>query len=156
MTATGKIFVFVVATFLLANASICHAEAIYETSEYVPEAGTHNYMAYVSDFFAVHERIICISIGKSNLVEDGNLRDFYTYLIEIMQPTFMGKNPFDVKSVTIMSELDSVEISTNNSYQQSLYYRQKGLSWVTDRILYLDPGRMNRVIKNVISKNRCS
>lgn len=134
-----------VAVLLTVNINICKAEPTYETADDVPSPGYHRYGAWVSDVFFQHDRVICIDIEKNNLIKDGSPYDFYRYIIEIRQLT--NQNPFNVKSVLIMSERDSVEINANNPT------RFNGSVFVTDRIIYDgDPGKVNQVIKSVWSK----
>ena len=134
-----------VAVLLIVNISSCNAEPTYETANDVPIPGCHRYGAWVSDVFFQYNRVIGIHIEKANIIKDGSPYDFYSYVIEINQLT--NNNPFNVKSVLIMSETDSVEIPANNPK------RFNGLDLVTDRIIYYyDPGKVNQVIKSVWSK----
>ena len=134
--------VFIVACVLFGvNENVCSAE--YTTSDgYTPNG--RFYSAGVMDAFFKSDKGLLISMYKINLILNDDPRDFYLYMMEICQET--NQSPFNIKSITIMSETDSVEIPANDSY------RQTGLDFVTDRISYRDTGKVNRVIKSVWSK----
>lgn len=138
--------IFVAVVLFVANLSPCNAEPTYETEDAVLIPGYRSYRASVSDSFFQYSKYVIIDIEKSNTIkEDGSSDDLYLYAIQIRQLTKL--NPFRVKSVLIMSETDSVEISANDSGQF------KGLNFFTERIVYDgDPGKVNRVIKSVWSK----
>ncbi len=135
------IAIFIVACVIFGvNESICNAEPLY-TDEYIPDA--HVYRATAVETFKSN-RTVTIAIHKGNAIYNYDPSDFYFYLIEILQRT--DQNPFNIKSITIMSEWDSVEIPADNPN------RTKGLNFITDRISYLDTGKVNRVIESVWSK----
>lgn len=135
-----------VAVLLTVNASTCNAEAIYNILDYVPKIGYRTYGAFVKDDSFLHSgRNISIRIEKDNVIAVNSPRDFYHYVIEISQRT--DQKPFDLKSVIIMSEVDSIKIDVTKPN------RNTGLDTVTDRIDYFkDPGKVNRVIKSVRAK----
>lgn len=135
--------IFIIACVLFGvNENVCTAK-IFTDEVSGPEGRLYAFGAM--DFFYQANRNIGVYIRKCSLISnDYPADDFYGYFIEIFQRT--DQNPFNIKSVTIISEFDSVEIPANDSY------RQKGLDVVTDRITYLDTGKVNRVIKSVGSK----
>ena len=134
-----------VIAFLSANVNICNAEAIYEVSDYASKPGYRTYRAFVEDSFHQAGKDISIHLEKANVIEEKSPRDFYGYVIEISQ--IKKQTPFKVKSIAIMSEVDSIKIDV------AKFNRNTGLNTVTDRIEYFyDPGKLNCVIKSVESK----
>ena len=135
--------IFIVAcVFFGVNESVCSAR--FFTNEGATPEGRFYYAGAGDVFFQANKSFVVI-IGKVNIIlNEYPAEDFYGYKIEIWQRT--DQNPFNIKSITIMSERDSVEIPAKD------LDRQKGLDFVTDKIMYLDTGKVNTVIKSVWSK----
>lgn len=129
---------------VLSYLSVCNAEAIYDTSERNID-GTIYYEAYVFDRF--DEANIILNIGKAGF--DGIVGEprMYFYKIQIVQST---PATFNVKELTLMSEIDSITIPENFFKDK---HRQSGIDFTVDTIGYTgDPGRVNVVIDSIINK----
>lgn len=147
MNTAKKFFNLLIAVAVLLNVSMstCDAVAIYEISDYIPKPGYHTYRAFVRDDFFQEDKYISVHIEKRNVIEVNSPRDFYGYVIEVSQMT--DQEPFDIKSILIMSEVDSIQIDATKAN------RDTGLDFVTDTINYFyDPGKINCVLKSVESK----
>ena len=141
MNTAKKFFnlLIAVAVLLTVNMSTCDAVAIYEISDYIPKPGYHTYRAFVRDDFFQEDKYISVHIEKRNVIEVDSPRDFYGYVIEIAQLT--EQEPFDIKSILIMTETDSIQIDASKAT------RTTGLDFVTDTINYFyDPGKINCVM----------
>ena len=143
MNTAKKIFslLIAVAVLLTVNVSTCDAIAFYGTAEQFLKPGYRVQKAFVEDIFFESGKYISIHIEKQNVIEVDSPRDFYGYVIEIAQLT--EQEPFDIKSILIMSEFDSIEIDASKANRNS------GLEFVTDTINYFyDPGKINCVISS--------
>lgn len=132
--------VFIVAcVFLGGNESICSAE--YFSGDGYTSNGRF-FSASVLDAFFQYNKSVFISISKVKFILNDYPRDdFYFYKITIVQMT--EENPFDIKTIRIMAEFDSVEIPTD------IIHHKEGLISFTDEIFYDDTGKVNRIIKSV-------
>ena len=131
--------------FWTVNMSTCDAIAFFDTAEEFLKPGYRVQKAFVEEAFFESERYISVHIEKQNVIEVDSPRDFYGYVIEISQLT--EQELFDIKSILIMSEFDSVQIDASKAN------RTTGLKFVTDTINYFyDPGKINCVLKSVESK----
>jgi len=130
--------------FLCINTNVCNATPMYVNDEEFNLPDAHVYGVSFADGFVQSNRNIGIIVHKYNSIFYDDPKDFYFYMIEIWQRT--DQNPFDVKSIVIMSEFDNVEIYADN------LHRQKGLDFVTYKIMYPDTGKMNRLIEGVMYK----
>ena len=135
--------IFIVAcVFFGVNESVCNAKFFNDESS---NSEGRMYSVSAVDVFFQSNRTISIILSKCDVILNKYPEeDFYFYGIKIVQRT--DQNPFNIKSIVIMSESNSVEIPATDSQ------RQAGLDVVIDSIVYFDTGKVNRVIKSVDSK----
>ena len=143
MNTAKKFFnlLIAVAVLLTVNMSTCDAVAFFDTAEQFLKPGYRVQKAFVEEAFFESDRYISVHIEKQNVIEVDSPRDFYGYVIEIAQLT--EQEPFDIKSILIMTETDSVQIDASKAT------RTTGLDFVTDTINYFyDPGKINCVMSS--------